>query len=61
MKNADSVTLEIESILERIFPLQQGQDKKGKTIISKFDVEVKVLMEELEGSEVHFIRCIKPN
>jgi hypothetical protein len=33
-----------------MFPLQQNQDKKGKTIITKFDVEVKVLMEELEGS-----------
>lgn len=61
MKNQDSITSEIQATLEKLFPLQQNQDKKGKTIVSKFDVEVKVLMEQLEGSEVHFIRCIKPN
>jgi myosin heavy subunit len=61
-KNEDKVTDEINNVLESIFPLNQtGARDKSKTIISKFDVEVKTLMEELERSEVHFVRCIKPN
>ncbi len=37
------------------------KDQAGKTILSKFSKEIDDLMNELNSSTVHFIRCIKPN
>jgi myosin heavy subunit len=34
---------------------------EGKTILTKFSKEIDDLMQELTSSNVHFIRCIKPN
>jgi myosin heavy subunit len=36
-------------------------NKEGKTLLSKFSSEIEHLMVELESSNVHFIRCLKPN
>lgn len=30
-------------------------------MLSKFTSEIDILMSELENSNVHFVRCIKPN
>lgn len=37
------------------------KDKSGKTTLTKFSKQMDDLMSELESSEVHFMRCIKPN
>jgi myosin heavy subunit len=37
------------------------KDQSGKTILSKFTKEIDDLMNELNSSSVHFIRCIKSN
>lgn len=60
-KNQDSVTLEIDNLINRLFPPVEGQEFKGKTLVTKFDKQLRALNEELESSELHFIRCIKPN
>ena len=41
-----------------------GQGRKevlGKTILVKFNKQIDDLMNELQSSQVHFMRCIKPN
>lgn len=44
-KNEDKVTREIDGVLDSSFPLDAvAGDTKNKTIVSKFDVEVKLLM-----------------
>lgn len=60
-KNQDSVTQEIDGLINRMFPVGEGQEFKGKTLVTKFDKQLRALNEELESSELHFIRCIKPN
>lgn len=49
-KNQDSVTLEIDNLNSKLFPIAENQEFKGKTLVSKFDKQLKSLNEELESS-----------
>lgn len=60
-KNQDSITQQIDSLINKLFPVGEGQEFKGKTLVTKFDKQLRALNEELQSSELHFIRCIKPN
>jgi myosin heavy subunit len=58
-KNQDKFN---DDILELVGALWgERKDKGGKTILTKFSKQMDDLMTELESSEVHFMRCIKPN
>lgn len=48
-------------VVVNLFPECSMKDQAGKTILSKFSKEIDDLMQELNSSSVHFIRCIKPN
>ncbi len=48
-------------IVVKLIPNTTMKDQVGKTILSKFTKEIDDLMQELNSSSVHFIRCIKPN
>ena len=40
---------------------QQGRTGKRKTVLGKFKTSLDSLMSSLQSSDVHYIRCIKPN
>lgn len=47
-------------IVMKLFP-NTTKDQAGKTILNKFSKEIDDLINQLNTSSVHFIRCIKPN
>jgi myosin heavy subunit len=59
-KNQDKINEEIMDVAGGLF-INTMKDQAGKTILSKFSKEIDDLMNELNSSTVHFIRCIKPN
>ena len=59
-KNQDKVIAEIEEIVTELFE-HDSKENIGKTLLTKFGKDINNLMGELESSNVHFIRCIKPN
>jgi myosin heavy subunit len=59
-KNQDRINEEIMEVVGRLFE-NTMREQAGKTILSKFSKEIDDLMQELNSSTVHFIRCIKPN
>ena len=64
MKNLDKVNDEVVDIINNIKMLKCDKDsaqKTGKTLLKKFGLEIEELIKELSSSNVHFIRCIKPN
>lgn len=71
-KNIDRITSDVASFIAKITkssPLfiqtKQPMNKRGSigvsTISSQFRQKLSELMNELESSSLHFIRCIKPN
>lgn len=60
IKNQDKMNEEIMEIVGGLFT-NTMKNQAGKTILSKFSKEMDDLMNELNSSTVHFIRCIKPN
>ncbi len=60
MKNQDKVNDEIAEIINNFFN-NPNKDQTGKTLLNKFSKEIDDLMNELNTSSAHFIRCIKPN
>lgn len=64
MKNLDKVNDDIIEIINNIKMLKcskDGTQKTGRTLLRKFGVEIDDLIKELSTSNVHFVRCIKPN
>lgn len=59
-KNQDKVLPDIADIVNNLFE-NDSKDQIGKTLLGKFSKEIDDLMQELTSSNVHFIRCIKPN
>jgi len=39
----------------------KGKEKTSRFLGAKFRLQMKDLMLELNNSDVHFVRCIKPN
>ena len=35
--------------------------RSGQTVSSKFSTQLRELVQELDGTGLHFVRCIKPN
>lgn len=58
-KNQDKFNDDILELVGRLWG--ERKDQVGKTILSKFTKQMDDLMNELESSQVHFMRCIKPN
>ena len=64
MKNLDKVNDDVVEIINTIKILKCDKDsaqKTGRTLLKKFGLEIEELIKELSSSNVHFIRCIKPN
>lgn len=58
-KNQDKVNQDILDLIGNLWG--DSKEAVGKTILSKFNKQMDDLMAELESSQVHFMRCIKPN
>lgn len=43
------------------FVLEDMKGRKRKTVLGKFKVSLDILLSSLNMSDVHYIRCIKPN
>lgn len=53
--------IEIINNIKMLKCSKDGAQKTGRTLLKKFGVEIDDLIKELSTSNVHFIRCIKPN
>ncbi|KAH3877396.1 hypothetical protein DPMN_001261 [Dreissena polymorpha] len=71
-KNRDSIPPEIVSMLANSsnqfisslfseMDIEEGTGKRRKTVLGKFKASLDGLMSSLGSSDVHYIRCIKPN
>lgn len=49
------------SELFEAFSTDEQHGRKRKTVLGKFKVSLDSLMSSLKSSDVHYIRCIKPN
>lgn len=52
--------IEVDNKLHHLDKIKKPT-KTDKFLGAKFRLEMKQLMEELGGSDCHFIRCLKPN
>ena len=60
MKNQDKTNDDINELISNLFTTNL-KEQTGKTILNQFSKQIEDLTVELTSSNVHFIRCIKPN
>ncbi|WAR03523.1 MYO19-like protein [Mya arenaria] len=71
-KNRDNIPQELVSLLASStnefvsglftdFTVDEGSGRRKKTVLGKFKAAMDSLMSSLDASDVHYIRCIKPN
>lgn len=60
MKNQDKTNDDINELISNLFTTNL-KEQTGKTILNQFSKQIEDLTAELASSNVHFIRCIKPN